>query len=335
MAIIQVINEVKLDFNAIQVSDFISALVFFGIGTIFIAFIIWGIISSIQVRFNRVKHFEIGNVDEIRTAANYRTFEFRMKAANISGLAWSIICFLVVGFYVAVLKELFIEIVLVGLLLFIIGLFAYKNRNRTGLILTIIADSIFGGWILVNCVLNIIDVIYTITAMVNGKGSFINTYMVIATIVSIIWTPVWLSVIKQSIADTWAIYKEIPLTYNVKPTGEALRKFDSLKKTIYFSNYRKETDSIRFITGGNKDTKTAVWRGKLGRSYGLLISTSGQEFQIIQPAEIEINQSPRGGGQPMNNQYPETIIISSKTFPARIDRRSLERIKAWKKNSIS
>jgi hypothetical protein len=301
--------------------------IFIGIGGILAVTLLIMLIFFVPQHLNRLKKFEITDVNETTAAARFRTFHNNTKGIAHNDIGLGVFCIVAGSFYVWLLGGLNIILIGIGLLLLAGGIWLKVTQNRGGLVLSIVLMLVFGAWIIGNAVFNVIALV---NAVVNNTD--ISEFATINTVFSlVIWIPFWFSFIKKTIIDAIDHFKNYSLKTVPKPTDKALQTFDALKKTIIYANYKKETDSVRFTTNGF----LLAWRGKLDRRYGLLLSKSGDDFRIIRPEDIDIWSSPDdGASQPADNNKNMNVALNEVVYNCSVDALSRSRLLAWKKGTL-
>jgi hypothetical protein len=306
-----------------------------GLGCLFAVYVIYSIVQTQYRSRTRIKKFEITDAAELTAAANYRAFYNRIKVLGTvpSGLG---IFTIIAGIVLTVVSgQLVIVPIIVGLLLLAVGKLIAVKPGRQSALLCIIALLAFGAWILFNGISNIVPVVVSI---VNGSFSDLSGYVMPATVVSIIWIPFWFILIKNEVVKARGTYRDSASGPGPKPSDEALKRMDALYKTIVFADYKKEPDSIRFMTFHPGEQKTPkIYRGKLSGSYGMLMEIMGGYYyaQIVRPEDLEIMESTVGSRaqQVPNFQLGVTLVINKTTYQCRIDKLSLARLQAWKNST--
>jgi hypothetical protein len=303
----------------------------------FAVVVLWSIIYYIAGKRNRVKKLEIPDVTELAAAAKYRTFFKGIRGIGYNGILVGLFIINAGVISTVLLGPVNVWLIAIGVFSLFIGLWTAAAPNRTALLFCVIAMLVFGGWVLVIGILNLVTAVKDIISMFHGDSLDVSGFSIGYGVVSIIWVPIWLGIIKKEVVDKLAKFKSYNTNRAPRPAEEALREYDAFWKTVVYAKHKKEGDSVRFVTtqGPNRKevTEFGHWRGKLARPYGIFFTTSGDNFQIVAPENLEIN-SILPGQTPPGYRYKEILVLNNKIYGGRVDSLSLSRIKAWKDSPL-
>ena len=247
--------------------------------------------------------------DELRSAVDYYSFRKAIQRKGTANIILGIIG-IIFGFIWMLESTINVILVLLGLIVLGIGIWARTKPTANSLLFSGIALCIMGAWNAVVTVLNII------AFAMDPYGAGIG------------WAPLgifWAAVQFAVAIDAFNRYRR----YTAAPVNEFdkdwLKRVEATVNPVVRADPKKEDDVIEFRKPGV--WTTTIWKGKLTSPYGIIASTKGDDIFIIKPEEVSVDDQ---GRFRLSQFRRANLTIKGNNFKGMMPAESITRLQYWK-----
>jgi hypothetical protein len=243
---------------------------------------------------------------ELKQAADYYAFKKTVQGKGNVNIALGIIG-IVLGFFYTLINPINIILVLLGVLILVIGIWAKIRPTTSSLLFAGIGLCIMGAW---NAVIVVINIIAFAADPLSGIGW---------SPVGIVWSWVQISLG----VDVFNRYRRTIGTPVREFNNDWLKRVEETISPVIHGDPNKENDVIEF----KKQTvwMYATWKGKLTHPYGMIAPTRGDDIFFVTPEEVEVVD--KGKFRKVSKAW---LIINGKTYKGTMTPQSITRLQYWK-----
>jgi len=237
-------------------------------------------------------------------AADYKVVNSHLRPASFGSIIFGLIA-IVLGASMAKENPINAFLVVIGIFLFIEGIWLLTSPGPKGLVVDGIALIILGVW----------NILVTFANASSG-GESIGFFFVLG-----VWQIIWGF-------QSFGRYKRFSYLAGEKPSKESLEKLEEVVQGIMASSYRTSADIVEF------KVKTAIkewnWKGKLMDDVALFVA--GKKA-IIPVRRDEVKLTLKGESSGLR-PHKGTLRLGKQKIVGTISRESLDRFREWKPNLI-
>lgn len=241
--------------------------------------------------------------DELQKASNFRIVKKVLRSGGIGSILFGLIA-MAVGFGSMNDNPVNAILGLIGVLLFIEGIWLVSDPKPLGMIIDGIALMILGIW----------NIIITVANTSSGGGS---GFFALLGVWQIIWGV-------QSFGR-YGHFSKLPMQ---KPSDTVNRQVEHRIKEISGLKTKERSDLIEFQAKGL--SAKGVWKGKLEQNSAVFVMTATQELIFAEKSQVGIDIQ----GQPQTGKTVNAAFqFGGRTLNGSISAENYERYQAWKSRS--
>ncbi len=263
---------------------------------------------SLAFRPGEAKAFASGTSPEDKStlikAADYKVVNSHLRPASFGSIIFGVIA-IALGGSMANQNPINAFLVVIGIFLFIEGIWLLTSPGPKGFVVDGIAMIIIGVW----------NILITFANASSG-GESIGFFFIIG-----VWQIIWGF-------QSFGRYKRFSYLAGEKPSKEALEKLEQALQGIMASSYKTSADIVEF------KVKTAFkewnWKGKLMDDVALFVA--GKKA-IIPVRKDEVKLTLKGESSGLR-PHKGTLHLGKQKIAGTISPESLDRLREWKPNLI-
>jgi hypothetical protein len=240
---------------------------------------------------------------ELQKASNFRTVKRSLRSGGIGSIVFGVIA-MVVGFGGMDDNPVNAILGIIGVLLFVEGIWLVSDPKPAGMIVDGIALMILGIW----------NIIITVANSASGGGT---SFFALLGVWQIIWGV-------QSFGR-FNHFSKLPMQ---KPSDSLSKQIDTLINEISKSKTKDRTDLIEFQAKGI--SAQGLWKGKLEQNSAVFVQGAGQDLIFSEKNRVIIDTK----GQPQTGKTVKAYFqIGDRTMNGTLSAENYERYQTWKNRS--
>lgn len=236
--------------------------------------------------------------DELHRVLNYRLVRKTLRPAGIGSIVFGLVA-KGTGFGGMEANPINAILGLIGIFLFVEGIWIVAAPTPAGMIVDGIALIILGIW-------NII-ITFANSAAVGGGG---HRFFAVLGVWQIIWG-----------FQSFGRYKRFSAMPMSRPSDETLRQIDDMVKELAKTKPKDATDVIAF------QIKNRPWKGRLGQDSGIFVDAPGQEVVFVNRDRVRIEIQDK---VLIGKALKASFTLGDRNLNGTISLESYERYDAWK-----
>jgi hypothetical protein len=249
------------------------------------------------------------NYQDLKPAAAYYSFRKAVQGKGTVNIILGILG-IVSGFLWSLYSLINMILILLGIILLAIGIWARIKPTANSLLFSGIALCIMGAWNAVVTVLNILS--FAIDPYTGGVGF---------TIGGLFWAIVQLSLA----VEVFNRYRKVTNSQINVFDDEWLKKVENAVKPVINANPKNEDDVIEFRMQGM--LTNPIWKGKLTNPFGIIVSKSRDDIFIVTPNDVNVEDQ---GRFRLTKFRKADLTIDGRTYRGMMPPESVTRLQYWK-----